>query len=42
MGSVNCKLTLAIGSCHLPLQGLNHAAADVWHPLKGAQGKEQK
>ena len=22
--SVNCKLTFAIGTCHLPLQGLNH------------------
>lgn len=42
MGRVNYTLTLAVGTCHLPVQGLNHAAADVQHPLKGAQGKEQK
>ena len=31
---VNHKLALAVGACHLPLQGLNHikSAADLQHP----------
>ena len=33
---------LQTGTCHPPLQGLNAAAADFQHPLKGVQGGEQK
>ena len=36
---------LEIGTCHLPLHGLNHepaAAADPQCPLKAAQGRDQE
>ena len=38
------RCQLQIGACYLPLQGLScaTAAADFQHPLKGAQGGEQK
>ena len=39
--SVTYKLALAIGTCQLPLQGLN-SEPDLQHPLKGVQGGEQK
>ena len=38
----NSNHQLQIGTCRLPLQGLNHAAADFQHPLEGVQGGEQK
>ena len=38
----NSNRQLQIGTCRLPLQGLNHAAADFQHLLKGVQGGEQK
>ena len=37
---VSYKLALVMGTCHLPLQELSHAAAaaDLQNPLKGVQG----
>ena len=41
-GIVSYKLALARGTCHLPLGGLNHVAADLQHPRREGQGGEQK
>ena len=44
--SLRRQCQLQIGTCHLPLQGLNQvdaaAAADLQHFLKRVQGGEQK
>ena len=42
--NVNYKLAPAIGTCHLPLQELNHVLQLLTFntPLKGAQSGEQK
>ena len=40
---VNYKLALAMGACHLPLQGLNHVLLLlIFNTPKGVQGGEQK
>ena len=39
---VNYKLALAIGTCHLPLQGLRRVLLQCWQSLKGAHSGETK